>query len=196
MTDAAGAAGSNGIVRPAKPQDATRIAELQIGTWRDAYGHLLPASVLGELDLASAIEAWSAAAEMPPTPRHHLLVAVDTATDTVVGFAALTPASDTDAQPSDGEIAVLLVDPEQARLGHGSRLLAASVDVLRADGCTRAVTWLLTQDDSSRALLTSAGWGADGSTRALEAPDGHPVRQLRLHTDLTQEPDGHSGHQH
>lgn len=189
MTITSGDDGTPGSVRPARPQDAHRIAEIQVETWRSAYGGLLPASVLAELDHDAAVEAWSASIDMPPTPRHHVLVAVDSATDAVVGFVGLSPAGDDDADPvTDGEIAILLVDAAHSHRGHGSRLLAASVDVLRADGCTRAVTWLLAQDDALRSLLTSAGWGADGSHRTLDASDGsEPLRQLRLHTDLTQD---------
>lgn len=181
------AAAAGGTVRPARPADAERIANIQVETWRAAYGGLLPASVLAELDVESAIEAWTAATSMPPTPRHHVLVAVDTATDTVAGFAALTPADDDDADALvDGEIAVLLVDEPYAGRGHGSRLLAACVDIMRGDGCTRALVWVLAQDDALRQLLVSAGWGTDGSHRTLDAGDGSDaLRQLRLHTDLT-----------
>ena len=189
MTTTRGESATSGVVRPARPQDARRIAELQIHTWRTAYGGILPASVLAELDEASAVEAWTAAIELPPTPRHHVLVAVEPATDQVVGFAALTPAGDSDADPvTDGEIAILLVDSEHGHLGHGSRLLAACADLLRADELHRAVAWMLAQDDALRNLLTSAGWGADGSHRTLESSDGgDALRQLRLHTDLRED---------
>jgi len=144
--------------------------------------------VLAELTVEDATAAWSAAVSAPPTPGHHVLVAVEDGTDEVVGFAALTPASDDDADPTrDGEIALLLVDAAHGHHGHGSRLLAASVDVWRTASVSRALAWVVAQDDALRGLLTSAGWDADGSHRTLEAGDGsEPLRQLRLHTDLTQ----------
>ena len=180
--------GTPGSVRPARPADAHRIAHVQVETWRTAYGGMLPASVLAELDVESAIEAWTAAIDMPPTPQHHILVAVEPDADEVVGFAALTPGSDSDTDPAtDAELAVLLVDADHAHRGHGSRLLAASVDVWRADGRTRALCWMLAQDDALRGLLTAAGWGADGSHRTLESGDSpEALRQIRLHTDLTE----------
>ena len=188
MTTASGEPSTPGSVRPARPADAAAVAELQVRTWREVYADLLPGSVLAELDAETAEQAWTAAIDMPPTPHHHVLVAVDSATDTVVGFTAVSPAGDEDADPStDAELAILVVDPAFGRQGHGSRLLAAAVDVMRADGCTRAVAWLLAQDDALRGLLVSAGWGTDGSHRSLDAADGSaPLRQLRLHTDLTE----------
>lgn len=187
MTTPAGEAGSNGIVRPAAPQDAPRIAQVQVETWRLAYGRVLPETILAELDPEDAAIAWDAAISFPPSARHHVMVAVDTATDTVVGFSALTPADDDDADPTkDAELAVLLVDAAHGHLGHGSRLLAASVDVWRAEGVTRATAWALEKDDALRGLLTSAGWGEDGSRRTLESPEGGRIHQVRLHTDLSQ----------
>jgi ribosomal protein S18 acetylase RimI-like enzyme len=181
-----------GTVRPALPIDAPRIGALQAQTWRAAYGAFLPAEVLAEVD-AEAERAWTIAVERPPSMRHHVLVAVEPenaeqandGTGPVVGFVALAPATDDDAEPSDSEIAVLVVSPDHQRVGHGSRLLTAAVDTLRAEGCTRALAWVLAQDDALRGLLTSSGWATDGSHRTLETDDGSaPVRQVRLHTDL------------
>lgn len=183
-------AGTPGSVRPALPADAPRIAQVQVDTWRLAYGRVLPETVLAELDAEDAAVAWDAAIGSPPSAAHHVLVAVDSASDAVVGFAALTPADDEDADPvHDGELAVLLVDPAHGHVGHGSRLLAAAVDVWRSQGVTRAVAWALDKDDALQGLLTSAGWAADGSRRTLENPgNGEGIHQLRLHTDLTPSP--------
>ena len=40
------------------------------------------------------------------------------------------------AEPGDGELLALEVDPDQQREGHGSRLLAAAVDTARAGALT------------------------------------------------------------
>ena len=69
------------------------------------------------------------------------------------------PATDPDCDPvGDGEVTDLTVDPHKRHAGHGSRLMQASVDTLKADRFTRAVTWLAAQDDETRAFLTAAGW--------------------------------------
>ena len=83
------------------------------------------------------------------------------------------------------------MEPRWGRRGHGSRLLAASVDGWRADGFATAVAWSYEKDPATRAFLTSAGWEPDGATRALDVDD-LLVPQLRLHVldDLDPEPDG------
>ena len=55
-----------------------------------------------------------------------------------------------------------------------------------ADRFTRAVTWLVAEDDAQRGFLTDAGWAPDGAHRTLDL-DGTgatQVKQVRLHTAL------------
>jgi GNAT superfamily N-acetyltransferase len=88
---------------------------------------------------------------------------------------------------SDGELAELTFDPDERGRGHGSRLLQAAVDTMRADRFTRAVTWAMANDDALRAFLTEAGWAPDTAHRelALDAEAGPRVKQVRLHTQFS-----------
>lgn len=173
-------------VRIGWEDDAPAIADVQVQTWRRAYADLLPAEVLDQLDADAFAERWRDSLARPKDARHRVLVALDRAT--VTGFAATAPASDPDSDPvSDGEIAELAVRPDATGRGHGSRLLQACVDTLRADRFATSVMWLASTDDECRRFLTSAGWAADGAHRELDLyGDGTvAVRQVRLHTDLT-----------
>jgi hypothetical protein len=76
-----------------------------------------------------------------------------------------------------------VVEPRWCRRGHGSRLLAAAVDLWRADRFATAVAWAYEQDQASRRFLTGAGWAPDGARRALDVDD-LLVPQLRLHVSL------------
>jgi GNAT superfamily N-acetyltransferase len=78
----------------------------------------------------------------------------------------------------------LLVEPRWGRRGHGSRLLAASVDLWREDGFATAVAWAYDGDPATRKFLGSAGWEPDGAARALDVDD-LLVPQLRLHVTLS-----------
>ncbi|WP_030175706.1 GNAT family N-acetyltransferase [Spirillospora albida] len=173
-------------VRPARRADAAAIADIQVRTWRQAYRDLLPGAVLDRVTSEEAREAWrerwAEAAASPPSPRHRLVAAV--ASDLVVGFAAHAPAEDDDTDPATtAELVALLVDPLHARAGHGSRLLAATVDLLRDDGTGTLITWTFEDDEVMRSFLGSAGWAPDGTARTLDM--GDPVRQIRLHTDIS-----------
>jgi GNAT superfamily N-acetyltransferase len=171
-------------VRPARPEDAERVARVQLGTWRTAYADLLPAEAL-DVPEVQAAALWLGAVESPPSPRHRLLVAMER--DELVGFAASGPASDEDTDPTTTvELVTLLVEPRWGRRGHGSRLVAASVEHWRGEGFTTAVAWAWERDPATRGFLTGAGWEPDGTARGLDT--GPRVeRQLRFHTDLRED---------
>lgn len=195
-------------VRPARPEDAERVARVQLSTWRTAYASLLPAEAL-DVPEVQAAAMWLGAIESPPTDRHRLLVAFERTE--LVGFVASGPADQEDgAGVGSAELLTMLVEPRWGRRGHGSRLLAASVEHWRGWGADRAVCWVLEHDAATRSFLTSAGWEPDGAARGLltrpdadggdatdappDAPGGAPgggelaaavQRQLRLHTDLS-----------
>jgi GNAT superfamily N-acetyltransferase len=181
-------------VRPARPEDAATIADIQVRAWRSGYAGVVPTPALAAMTTAEAQsvweERWAEAVTAPPSARHRLLVAVDRHTmtdDTVVGFAAHTPAADADCDPATAaELLTLLVDPMVGRAGHGSRLLAATVDLVREDAVTRMVTWVFPADRAMRGFLEPAGWAEDGARRQLDL--GEPVPMIRLHTDLTDDP--------
>ena len=173
-------------VRPASGQDAAEIGRLQNDTWQLAYRQVLPAEILITLDADRFAASWQAAIARPPTPAHHVLVAVEG--EQLVGFVAFGP--DPDRQPNDPEpehtaaIGTLLVEPRWGRRGHGSRLLAAVSDIAHAEGINRLVAWVPVADTASLEFYRSAGWAADGLQRNLDTGAG-TVAELRLHTALT-----------
>jgi GNAT superfamily N-acetyltransferase len=181
-------------VRPAVTADAGEIARIQVSTWEAAYSTVVPPEVLRRFGVEDIAARWSAAIAAPPSGAHHVLVAFEQ--DCPAGFAVVVPAGTDDlATPDDGPpvhdpattvtLGPLLVEPRWGRRGHGSRLLAAAVDLARADGARTAVAWILADDAASRRFLTSAGWAGDGVVRDLDM-GGRSVREVRLHTDLTE----------
>lgn len=172
-------------VRPARPDDAGEIARIQVETWRTAYADLLPQTVLDGLSPADAEPVWAAAITDAPSPRHHLLVALEG--EWLVGFVAFGPAEDLEADDPEPAttvaVAPMLVEPRWGRRGHGSRLAAATVDHARQDGMTRAIAWIPEGDEVTREFLLSTGWAPDGLVRALDTGAGE-LREIRLHTEL------------
>ena len=174
-------------VRVAWADDAEAIAAVQVRAWRRSYAGLLPGEVLEGLDAEQFAATWHASLVKPADARNRVLVALER--NTVRGFAITSPSPDPDSDPvADGEVSDLTVDPDHRAQGHGSRLLQACVDTLRADRFRRAVLWVNSTDDDLRRFLTGAGWAADGAHRELDLRgDGEVlVRQIRLHTDLAE----------
>ncbi len=166
-------------VRPARPEDAERIARVQLATWRQAYEGLLPPETLDtpEVQLAAV---WLNAIETR-APRSRVLVAMDRAE--LVGFLASAPSLDEDAGL---EVSALLVEPRWGRRGHGSRLVAAAVEHWRGDAETSAVLWTWEDEPALSAFLAEAGWARDGRARILDVGP-RLQRQVRWHTDLQED---------
>jgi ribosomal protein S18 acetylase RimI-like enzyme len=174
-------------VRLAWPVEASSISELQRRSWAVQWPADLAELMLGSVSLAQMTESWRSAIERPPQASFRVLVATDG--ERVVGFASTMPSQDGDADPSvDGAIDQFVVDPAAQHRGHGSRLLNACADTLRADGFGRACCWVNARDDAIRRFLTAAGWAADGATREI-GPEDESIRikQVRLHTSLVAE---------
>lgn len=171
--------------RVAWAADADAIAGVHVQAWQASYDGVLPEALLNGLDADVLADRWRSLLAAPDDARSRVLVAL--AGGTVVGFVLTGPAGDPDCDPvADGELTDLTVDPHYRGQGHGTRLMHAAVDTLRADRFTRAVTWLAATDDESRAFWTDAGWDADGAHRSLDLTgDGSTiVKQVRLHTSL------------
>jgi GNAT superfamily N-acetyltransferase len=171
-------------VRIAWADDAPAIAAVQARAWRQSYAGLLPADVLADVDAEAFAQTWRQAIARPPSARHRVLVALER--NSVVGFAATAPSDDPDAEPIDGEVVALHVDPGATGAGHGSRLVSAVADTLRADGFSHARVWVIAGDDALRGFLEPAGWAADGAHRQLDLTgDGTTtLRQIRMQTNL------------
>jgi len=171
--------------RIARPSDAPAVGLVQAEIWREAYRHILPSEVVEQFDAASFSRVWRSSLQSPPSPRHVLLVACAGAQ--VVGFAAVGPSIDADANEKTGELLAMGVHPNARRTGHGSRLLNAAVDTLRGKGFDSMSIWILAIDEATRAFLTAAGLSPDSAFRdRVIGVDGSVAREVRLTADLSQ----------
>lgn len=174
-------------VRLARTPDVDDVAAVNVRSWRLRFAGLIPEATLEDLDAGDIAMVWASGVLNPPTPGHRLLVAIDD--NRVVGYAAIGPSQDPDADGETAELLALEVDPEHLGHGHGSRLMAAAVDHLRASGMTSAATWCPVHDEARRNFLQSAGWGPDSAYRDVAVgreEDGTDVlvREVRLVTQL------------
>lgn len=178
----AGAAVSEGYARLAWPTDAPEIAAIQLQHWASSTNPGLQQQA-AELDIDTMAERWRLTIEQPEDARFRVLVA--TSGKSVAGFCITHPNQDPDGdQLDDGEVTELVISSRYRRAGHGSRLLQASIDTLRADGFNRAVTWIDTTADLARAFFESAGWQPDGAFRSWDDVGIASLRQVRLHVAI------------
>lgn len=172
-------------VRRATAADAPAIAAVQTRALRAAYADILEPQALADLSPSAIQGPWREAISRPPTGEHAVLVAC--AAGAVVAVAALGPSPDPDATATDGELSVLAVDPAHCRVGHGSRLLAAAVDMLREAGSSSVRAWTPATDEPRRAFLAGAGLAPDGARRIYQTSDGRRVSEVRLVASLLED---------
>ncbi len=170
-------------VRLARTSDVDEMADVNLRSWRQRFADVLPADVLAAMDARDLAMVWARSILTPPTPGHQVLVAVDS--PGVVGYAALGPSDDQDADPGTGELMALEVDPAHQRLGHGSRLLAAAMDHAAANRLATVSVWCPLDDAPRREFLQSAGWTPDSAYRDVavgwdEETGDLLVREVRL----------------
>ncbi len=157
---------------------------VQATVFREAYAGRVPDDVLALFEPDAFARSWRESLTAPPEGVHRLMVAC--AGDQVVGLAAVGPSQDPDAGGAQGEVTVLGVHPDARRQGHGSRLLNASVDILREAGADAVSLWLLADDEAGRAFLAASGFAPDGAYRdRVVSPDGDTLREVRLAATLT-----------
>jgi GNAT superfamily N-acetyltransferase len=173
-------------VRPALPDDPPLLAALQRTWWRDAYGALLPATVL-EMDEARLAESWTlqlvGARGLIAEERTH-----------PVGFALVDPRVGEDGI---GRIEVLGVVPRWARRGHGGRLLVEAARILHDAGAETGALWAVEADESIAQFLAGAGWGPSGRRRVLDTGEGQLVEiEYSGTTHLSFDDDPQAGHGH
>jgi GNAT superfamily N-acetyltransferase len=167
--------------RLARTSDVDEIARVQVRSWQAGYADLLPTEVLEALQVDDLAWEWGRA--LLAGEEHRVFVAIREGSGDVVGVASVGPTSDPDLDPATtAEIGVLLVDPDHERQGHGSRLMAACIDMVRESGRTECVIWVPLGDEARRSLLQTSGWGPDGAYRDLEVVPGSSIRETRLVT--------------
>lgn len=157
-------------VRPAAPGDADGIAEVHIRTWQETYAHLLPASYLDGLDVATRAADWrrtlTSSSAAPPW------VALDG--DRIVGFALSGPARDEDP-PRPFQLYAINVIASAHGSGAGQALFDAAV------GDSPAYLWAADDNPRAEAFYRRNGFVRDGGVerQVYQGAEMVTVRMVR-----------------
>lgn len=140
-------------VRPATVDDARRIEEIRVHTWRVAYRHVLPPDRLDAMPVDET--RWAHRIAEPP-PGWAVFVAEDDGR--VIGFAAIGPSRD---QQGPGELFAIYVERDAWSTGAGRALIERAESAL-ADEYGEATLWVLEDNDRARRFYERAGWELEG----------------------------------
>lgn len=168
------------IIRPATPDDAAKIAAINLAAWQAGYAHLLPAEVLNELSVERRTERWRT-------------VLVQGASDTIVadeggeilGFASFGRSRDHDVDDAvTAELRSLYVAPEHWSRGVGRRLWAATRQLLVAREYQIVVLWVFEGNDRARSFYEKAGFLLDVGRKRIFNMRGNPIPAVRYRLPL------------
>jgi GNAT superfamily N-acetyltransferase len=168
------ASASGAIIRAAGPDDAGRIAEVNVRSWQAAYAGIVPDGILDGMAVEPSRLVWLG--RIADLGQRTLFVAeLD---GRVEGYALSGPARDHDLPDLAGEVYAIYVDPPVQGRGLGRALLDTASEELRAAGFEPLVLWVLTANAAGRGFYQACGWRPDGETRPIDF-DGTPVDELR-----------------
>jgi RimJ/RimL family protein N-acetyltransferase len=147
-------------VRTATFEDALKLAEIHVATWRAAYADHMPAEFLAGLSVQERTAMWQQALSEPSA--RAVAVSVDEAGDPVA-WCVCGPSRDQDATGTDiGELIAINVHPLAWRKGHGKALCQWVLAHARSQLWPSITLWVLRGNTRARAFYEMLGFTPDG----------------------------------
>lgn len=138
------------LLRPALPQDAPQIAQVDVDTWRATYKGILPAHYLEGLSYQERTQSWSQVLTSRAHLRSEITLVVENYTNgQIVGFASGGPTRERDSRFL-GELYTLYLLPEMQRFGLGRRLVAKVAQHLASLKMRSMLVWVLAENSARR----------------------------------------------
>jgi GNAT superfamily N-acetyltransferase len=146
------------LIRPARFDDAHALAEVHVSSWRAAYRGIVADSILDDLSVEAWTERWRQRISAETATRTLVL----TSEETVIGFATVGPARDSDCSADETqEVYAIYLRSEYWRHGYGRRLYLASEEQMRRSGANGAVLWVLRDNARARRFYEGQGYTVD-----------------------------------
>jgi L-amino acid N-acyltransferase YncA len=167
-------------IRKATVDDASGIASVHVRSWQIAYRGHMPDEFLDGLDVEKRANMWR---QLTQDPGKIIFIAEDAAGN-IVGFSALGPSRDSEANPSTAEVSAIYVHPEKWEKGIGRALLSASLGEVRKREFDQLTLWVLEANQRARSFYERFGFTQDGATKDDDHWKNFVVREVRYRLDL------------
>ena len=168
------------MIRSASLQDLPIIARIHSEGWHNAYGALLPKSILDATTPDSMLVKWQ---DWFVSDDIYVLLE----DDEIVGFQHTCQPRDIQNPPSGfGELHHLYLSPFCIGKGSGHRLFAHAIEYLKSNGHTGMLLWTLDGNAPAQAFYERHGMSLDGARRddpEWLGPDVYEVRYCLAFVD-------------
>lgn len=134
-------------VREAKLEDADRIADIHVKSWKSTYFDLINEQDMSNITYENRKVLWETILGMPKESQPAIVVVDEK--DKIIGFIS-GGKERTKRFGYDGEIYAIYLLEEYQRLGLGSMLLEAFAKAMKEAGYESLLVWVLTQNPSNR----------------------------------------------
>lgn len=164
------------MVRPPRPEDLSRLAEIHVAGWRDAYRGIVPdRELFVERTVEKGMGFWKRILAESP---EKVLVYDD---GIVKGFCLHHGCRDEDC-PQAHEVAAIYAEPAFFREGVGSALMVAAEAHGRSLGRGELKLWVLEGNPRGRSFYEKNGYRPDGAVKTIKEWAG--ARELRYSKSL------------
>jgi L-amino acid N-acyltransferase YncA len=170
------------LVRPARPGDAARIAEIHVRSWQQAYRGLVPQDYLDAIDQNARQQLWAQSLAAADRARGGTFVIVDPA-DQILGFATARESRDEDAATDTGEVWAIYLATDSWRRGIGRTLMSAVTECLTDLDYAELTLWVLADNVRARHFYAAVGFRPDGVAK-VDDRRGFQVQELRYRRSL------------
>lgn len=127
-------------IRAAEVEDAARIANVHVKSWRATYAGILPKSLLSNVSESQRAIAWARIIEHM-ADKEGVLVS-ETSNQEIVGFGSYGPIRSV-VPGHEAEISSLYILPGFQKEGHGRRLFLAASNRLAESALQGLAVWVL-----------------------------------------------------
>lgn len=164
-------------IRFATVDDAVKIAQVHITTWRQIFQKQIPAEILNSLSAAKRTQNWR---RLIREQKNVLILEYE---NELIGFCSFCRARDPDIDtPLCGEISSIYLHPDYLRQGLGKQLLQEGLGALIEQGFTEVILWALQDNFSARHFYTAMGFTLTGHEKIDSlAADNNPALTVDLH---------------
>lgn len=140
-------------IRPAEPEDAAKIANVQVKTWRATYADILPKDYIASFTGQSRAITWARILERLTDPE--VVMVSENEDREIIGYVSGGPIRSV-VPGHAAEISSLYVLPGFQGEGHGRRLFMAASNRLAAAGLDGLAVWVL-KDNPATAFYKHLG---------------------------------------
>jgi len=164
------------MIRKASLSDLSRIAEINVASWRFAYKEIVSEEILYKdflvEDRIKVVKKWMADSS------YSLYVYEDDENKIIKAMMGIGKCEDQDKQDSF-ELHFLYVEPFYSRHGIGTQMIKCFEEEGQKQGYKEFIIWVLEKNEIGKRCYLKSGYSHDGSTKIFKRLNMKEIRYIK-----------------